>query len=579
MRIEDPQGRRLSYWAPDERARGYVRGLGYLAQLVKANENVASADTQLMLMVAALVPLSMPAHLVRTVVAAAVGAADVADILFNQIPDYFQRRAEVMFATQASALLSPGRVTQAEMDSPSMLGTVIAAVGSAVGLRCDAADLLRAARTKPPIKEMGEMIAAKGHAQMIEAIWDFPPAQKQSFVAAAAEVTAKARSAGEAALSIPERDIWRVVQELESPAGRAVIAAKRAARDTILEFDGPVVPSMSSKYKVVPDKKPELPNFKIVGAVGRGEYCTVWDYVDHLTGGVANKVLKMVRRASAEDLSSAEEVLQRMLDAQALLKRANIPHKPIIAHRMTPEPYFLQERIPVNSDRFKLLDPRDLAPGEFTPQLQEAVLELYQKLGRAGLVWTDGKLDNIYFELVDGKWVAGVLDTDFIVEFGKPIQNAYNARRLRTMEAWPGKYGIRSADADIDFDLACRWTEAGAVNDPTRLYPSAEFAMMKMLEWRGFVEVGYTTNLWSGRLIEDLELVERYFPGFRTAKYDIPKRAETSLWNPSPSAWAFAQGATRAIGAAAGHIIKHRPPTGHFARIPRRTTRIALRGA
>ena len=43
-----------------------------------------------------------------------------------------------------------------------------------------------------------------------------------------------------------------------------------------------------------------------------------------------------------------------------------------------------------------------------------AVEELYQNLGRRGLIWPDGKLDNIFFFEEAGKIRAGILDHDFI---------------------------------------------------------------------------------------------------------------------------------------------------------------------
>ncbi|HXE81536.1 MAG TPA: hypothetical protein VNK41_12340, partial [Vicinamibacterales bacterium] len=51
---------------------------------------------------------------------------------------------------------------------------------------------------------------------------------------------------------------------------------------------------------------------------------------------------------------------------------------------------------------------------------QRAIVTLFDDMARAGLVWEDGGPANIFLrQLKDGRWMAGVVDTDRIARFGQ----------------------------------------------------------------------------------------------------------------------------------------------------------------
>ncbi|HVS33284.1 MAG TPA: hypothetical protein VMS98_17740, partial [Thermoanaerobaculia bacterium] len=55
-----------------------------------------------------------------------------------------------------------------------------------------------------------------------------------------------------------------------------------------------------------------------------------------------------------------------------------------------------------------------------TPAQQQAVVDLYDDLAEAGIIWEDGGAGNIFLrDLGGGKWAAGVLDTDRLARFGQ----------------------------------------------------------------------------------------------------------------------------------------------------------------
>lgn len=152
---------------------------------------------------------------------------------------------------------------------------------------------------------------------------------------------------------------------------------------------------------------------------------------------------------------------------------------------------------------------------------QRAVLELFSNLGKKGLVWTDAHIENIYFEQIGGKWTAGVLDSDMIVKFGEREANDFVMARLRKFELMPERAGIHSRSFD-DALFTKFGSEAGLVSSE-RIYPSASYFMMKMLE-RGYIRYSPISG-WHGVKIHPDE-VEKYFKGFRNEVTGDPIRLE-----------------------------------------------------
>lgn len=51
---------------------------------------------------------------------------------------------------------------------------------------------------------------------------------------------------------------------------------------------------------------------------------------------------------------------------------------------------------------------------------QQAIVDLYDDMAKAGIIWEDGGAGNIFLrDLGGGKWAAGVVDTDRIAKFGQ----------------------------------------------------------------------------------------------------------------------------------------------------------------
>jgi len=136
-------------WVPDREARAAVNGLRTLAEAVKAQEDLSSLDTQVVV-AAATIALSVPSMLTNAVWAAALAlAADIGDVAFTAISggaEFLDGQREVAFARGASEILGVGRLADAEARARSLEGVLAetALAGAFAGL--SAADTLAKVR-------------------------------------------------------------------------------------------------------------------------------------------------------------------------------------------------------------------------------------------------------------------------------------------------------------------------------------------------------------------------------------------------------------------------------------------------
>ena len=113
--LMEREGRR-GFWRADRPTRSKIKSLYFLAQAVRAQEDLASADTQLFLV--ALSAGALPAIAVESVVFASVAiAVDLADFgytVYHELSSLNESRKEIVFARGASAVLGVERLKEAE---------------------------------------------------------------------------------------------------------------------------------------------------------------------------------------------------------------------------------------------------------------------------------------------------------------------------------------------------------------------------------------------------------------------------------------------------------------------------------
>ena len=240
------------------------------------------------------------------------------------------------------------------------------------------------------------------------------------------------------------------------------------------------------------------------------------EFADHL-GVAVERLLAVVKTPYyyAEDISNATRMVEDQLRCRVMLRAHEIPHLRTIAHMPQGAdklPSTIQETkvgmlTGSNKDLLSLL----ASDGQrLKPEIQRGVLELYRKLGRAGLAWEDGRLENMYYlERAEGSWEAGVLDLDRIMPW-KDVTNPHFARTHEDMvmiQYAPGFDSYRPLASLVSQTLP--QTYAGG-----NVWPSAAFFNEKMLERWGYITYNRETGLWSGERF-DLAIVEEYFPEFR----------------------------------------------------------------
>src|SRR5207244_1827144 len=121
--------------------------------------------------------------------------------------------------------------------------------------------------------------------------------------------------------------------------------------------------------------------------IGAGKYASVYE----LEG--EGKVIKFFRipEGSKEALA---DIMRDVKNGSKLLDENNIPLAAIDLKRSAFEgelPFVIQEQVRAE----------DLAEGfsfNLTEDMQKAIVKLYAKFGKAGLIWEDGRLANMFFK-------------------------------------------------------------------------------------------------------------------------------------------------------------------------------------
>jgi len=126
------------------------------------------------------------------------------------------------------------------------------------------------------------------------------------------------------------------------------------------------------------------------------------------------------------------QVLERIQQTQQMLEKDGILHLPIVEfHPEAAQPYMVQMKFPPNSADFRMFNASEFfkngkrlsyedASGLFTPEMQEAYVQMIQKFTKNDHIPLDLSLGNVFFKRANGKWEAGVVDIDLVMEAKNP---------------------------------------------------------------------------------------------------------------------------------------------------------------
>jgi len=135
MKLEGKPGEELR-WVPDRKARAAVNSIDVLAAAIKAQKDLSSADTAVVLATASLVtavPVLFSEAALLAAASLAVDAADLASTVVNSTSDYLESKREVAFAVGATELLGTGRAREALANESSAMSLAMDIGMSGVG--------------------------------------------------------------------------------------------------------------------------------------------------------------------------------------------------------------------------------------------------------------------------------------------------------------------------------------------------------------------------------------------------------------------------------------------------------------
>lgn len=226
---------------------------------------------------------------------------------------------------------------------------------------------------------------------------------------------------------------------------------------------------------------------KVVKFIERGD----GDLADDLSRQPRSRTLEGLHRTRGEvveDLKANSDLLAKrgipQLDVEKVQPKGNSPY--VIAREKTDAQKTFKADQFRRGGREKLIQDKT-----WTPDHEQAVVELYWEMAQKRLFWEDGGIENIYFETVNGKLRAGVLDQDRIGDWDAP--GKYAAAWRDQIGAWPGRSGVPSLKGNICHEFS-----------------GPEEFMAKMLERKGWIKFDPETKTFKpGNL--DPEAVKKRF--------------------------------------------------------------------
>jgi len=182
------------------------------------------------------------------------------------------------------------------------------------------------------------------------------------------------------------------------------------------------------------------------------------------------------------------------------------------------EGIILQEFVEFKKGQVELMPETENSFKDLPDDQRAAVMELFKKFWDQKLVCLDCHHGNLYFEKEGGKWVAKVLDTDFICTFDE-VQKANSPFRDYF------EYFVKGGNARSD------WNLMGEGEDLTQVRPtyfsSPQAFMLKFLEQKFWIRYGHVSQVYGPGYLR-VEDIKPYLPA------DWPLRTEAPPGKQAP---------------------------------------------
>lgn len=202
------------------------------------------------------------------------------------------------------------------------------------------------------------------------------------------------------------------------------------------EVDGPVrrvpLPDPTGAHVPLMNQPPPLRDGRFVDVdnnqvpvgpkLGEGVYSNVYESGPD---GVV-KFMKQ-REAASEAERTPQQVAQMLHDNSRLLEDRGIRQLEVRQVQTAGDrPYVTARRATDDMKRFdyekfeQVGRSKMIEDGLWSAEHERAVVDLFHEMARKNLMWEDGGLNNLYFQRVNGKLVAGILDQDRIADWSAP---------------------------------------------------------------------------------------------------------------------------------------------------------------
>lgn len=255
--------------------------------------------------------------------------------------------------------------------------------------------------------------------------------------------------------------------------------------------------------------------FEIESFVNAGEFSRVYKLKEVPKElGIATTpgktyVMKIVKKAEEilafEDMPAVKtNIIKRMIKGRDLLRKASIGQADFEAFEDAG--ILIQEYIPfaLEPEKYQLApkfsymehaaNPTKFWAEKFAKDKHRAVAELFSHLGDAEIAFLDAHAGNIYFENEGGRWVAKILDQDFITEFAAVEEGVYGEFLAMLQNSMTKQLASRFADNALD-----------------PMYSTSRSFMQKIMEHQGWLSFDTEQGRYAGWIL-DPEEVKKVMP-------------------------------------------------------------------
>lgn len=594
MRLTDVPGNPpRQVWVPDLNARYVLRNLYTLVSAEKSQHDYSKLDTQMALLMLSgySAPLMLEAGITAEAAAWVVDTTYFGVTLANEIPDAIASRQEIQFALGASLVMGPERLSKTAYDKsawfqwmetgtsvaaamlPSVLSTyrVVGEINSAIVAArvkaggAQAYDLLndvqknalaRMATEAELAKESGDLKALTTLDKDADEAFRKAMAEKGANPPAEPPAKPSVAASGDPTPKFDElehppdekRDLQVEQAEPEAPPPEPrretpIANVTAAERTEIMLQPAPVA---GGKWKNVLNG--QVVEFELGDRIGKDSvYAKVFEVKGpRIAGCEKGCVIKIYENLWQQEAVPDIVHGSKLLGDDVLQPKLHFPDSTASA----PMPYIIAEKLEFNDTDLVIFDYSlpDIEKFTADPTLGDALRELAGKLSDMDIDFADMNLPNVYFKKTNGKWQAGILDTDFVIKHGQPpsprmaklyrdfeyrcaigdfdknggwfagnnslwwTRETTEANLMDDWNRWRGDNGPAFATLSDQEKLAQRRLFKYGIDREGRFskwdyfeahpdsgWPSAKYTMEKTLENKGYIHSGWDQNPQTGR--------------------------------------------------------------------------------